>query len=280
MLARLCFAGPLALSLLAASATAAQAQGAPPPPPPLPTGGADPVAPGGYPLALTERPLLLPTGMLEASGQFWIPTYEGVDLFDVVSTTLAARYSTGTIEPFAGLELLLTQPSDAMGNTQADSLRALFAGLRAAVGPGVARATFSKFGFISDASWIQLDGRFEYKQKVGPKLAVVAEAGIFLNLLSADPDFSANAFYLMGRGVGQAQVAPAVALQGGLQLSVPVASGDNQDPDVLEWSNVTVLFGEGLYAMPKFDVFARLEITLSGDFDQTAFIVGVLARPM
>lgn len=268
---RLALAAPLALSLVAAAATAAHAQVVPPPPPP----SGDPVlSSSGYPLALVDRPLVLPSGMLEVDGHFWIPTSDGIDLFDVVTMTVAGRYSTGTVEPFAGLELLLIQPDGGGGET----LWRMFAGARAPVGPGAARATVSRYSPLEGFSTLTFDGRFEYKQKVGGNLAVVAEGGAFLSLLSADfggTTETGNALGLVGRGAGQVQVAPAAAIQGGLELQIPVSSSDNVTTDT-----VTVLFGEGLYALDKLDIFARLEITIAGDSDTTAFVVGVLARPL
>jgi hypothetical protein len=71
------------------------------------------------------------------------------------------------------------------------------------------------------------------------------------------------------------------AIQGGLQLNLPLASSDNVDTNT-----VTQLFGEVLYALEKIDIFARMEITIAGGSDgresnsQTAFLLGVLARPM
>ncbi len=269
---RLSLAPPLALSLVAAAATAAHAQAVPPPPPP-PSG--DPVlSSSGYPLALVDRPLVLPSGMLEVDGHFWIPTNDGIDLFDVVTMTLAGRYSTGTVEPFAGLELLLIQPDGGGGET----LWRMFAGARAPVGPGAARATVSRFSPTEGYSTLTFDGRFEYKQKLGANLAVVAEGGAFLSLLSLDfggMTDSGNAFGLVGRGTGQVQVAPTAAIQGGLELQIPISSSDNVTTDT-----VTVLVGEGLYALDKLDIFARLEISIAGDSDTTAFLVGVLARPL
>lgn len=274
---RLALAAPLALSLLAASASLARAQDPPPPPTPDPT-----TSSGLYPIELVERPVVLPANMLEADGHVWIPTSDGIDLFDVVSFVASARYSTGSFEPFAGLELLLVQPE----GSEASTLPAFFAGVRAPVGPGAAKATFTRYSPIDGFSIITLDGRFEYKQKLAPKLAVVAEGGLGLNLLSIDfmgTSDSGNSIFIVGRGAGQVQLAPMAALQGGLQLNLPIASSDNVDTNT-----VTTLFGEALYAASdKIDAFARMEITIAGEDEttgesnsQTAFIVGALVRPM
>lgn len=281
---RLALSAPVALSLVAAAATSAGAQPAPPPPPPTP---ADPALPAGaYPLDLVDRPLMLPASMLEADAHFATFVRDGVDLFDFMDLVLAARYSTGSFEPFAGIDFMLIQPDGSEGET----LQSLFAGVRAPVGPGYARATFTRYAPVADFSLITLDGRFEYKQKMGEKLAVVAEGGLYMTLLSADfggSDLSGNSIGIIGRGAGQVQLAPLAALEGGLQLQLPVASGDNQDPDVIDWNTVTTLFGGVLYAAsPKFDVFARMEISLAGEDamgnsnSQTTFILGALVRPM
>lgn len=275
MLARVGLALPFALALAAAHVSTAAAQGVPPPPPP-PSG--DPVvdAGGGYPASVVDRPLILPSGTAEITGYFWIPTNDGIDLFDYVSMVVSGRYSMGTIEPFAGAELAVITPD----GSDVDALQALFAGVGAALGPGVARGQITKLGVDADASWFVLTGRYEYKQKLQPKLALVADGGLEINMLSADPDFSANAIYLSVAGAGQAQLSPVVALQGGLRLNVPISSGDNQDPDVFNWNTVTQLYGEGLYNMGKLDLFARLGFNLVEDSTTTAFVVGVLARPM
>jgi hypothetical protein len=271
---RLALAAPLALSLLVMTASTAGAQ---PPPPPVP----DPETPSGaYPLDLVDRPIMLPANMAEVGGYFWIPTSEGTSLFDVVSFVAQGRYSTGQFEPFAGLELLLIQPE----GSDVSTLPALFAGVRALAGPGAAKATFTRYAPLDGFSIITLDGRYEYKQKLAPKLAVVAEGGINFNLLSVDiggMSDSGNSLFLVARGAGQAQLAPALALQGGLQLQLPLTSSDNVDTNT-----VTTLFGEGLYAMDKLDAYARLEITLAGDDasgssnSTTAFIVGAQFRPL
>jgi hypothetical protein len=271
---RLTLAAPLALSLVLVTAGTAGAQ---PPPPPVP----DPEMPSGpYSNDLVDRPIMLPANMAEVGGYFWIPTSEGVSLFDVMSFVAQGRYSTGQFEPFAGLELLLIQPDGSNGS----ALPALFAGVRALLGPGVARATFTRYSPFDGFSIITLDGRFEYKQKLAPKLAVVAEGGMNFNLLSVDiggMSDSGNSLFLLARGAGQAQLAPALALQGGLQLQLPLTSSDNVDTNT-----VTTLFGEGLYAMDKFDAFARLEIILAGEDTSgnsnstTAFIVGAQFRPL
>jgi hypothetical protein len=266
----LSWAAPVALSLVAAAAAPVSAQPAPPPPPPTTE---DPVlAPGGYPLDLVDRPLMLPASMAEIDGHFTMPTADGVDLFDVVLFTMQARYSTGSFEPFAGLDLVLVQPEGSNGST----LQRLFAGARAPAGPGYAKLTASRLAPVEGFSILGFDARFEYKQKLAPKFAAVAEGGLQASFISADPDLSGNVFYILGRAAGQVQVAPGAALQAGLELDLPVADGgDVNDPETL-----TTLFGEGLYAMGKLDVFARLEILIAGDSDQTNFIVGVLARPM
>jgi hypothetical protein len=277
MLARVGLALPFALALAAAHVSTASAQGAPaPPPPPPPTG--DPVtdAGGGYPASLVDRPLILPSGKLEVAGYFWIPTNDGIDLFEYVTMTVSGRYSMGTLEPFAGAELAVITPD----GSNTETLQALFAGVGAAVGPGVARGQITKLGVATDSSWFVLTGRYEYKQKLQPKLALLADAGLEVNMLSSDPDFSANAIYLSVGGAGQAQLSPVVALQGGLRLNVPISSGDNQDPDMFTWNTVTQLYGEGLYNMGKLDLFARLGFTMVEDSTTTAFVVGVLARPM
>lgn len=281
---RLALAAPVALSLVAAAATSTRAQPAPPPPPPP---GGDPVttSPDGYPTSLVDRPLMLPSAMMEVDGHFWIPTSDGVDLFDVVTMVLQARYSTGSFEPFAGLELLLIQPDGSDGET----LQTLFAGVRAPVGPGTARAQFTRYAPAADFSFMTFDGRFEYKQKLQEKFAVVADGGLYLTLLSADfggMTLSGNSIGIAASGAGQVQLAPMAAIQGGLSLQLPVASGDNQDPDVLDWNTLTTLFGEALYSMGTFDAFGRLEIRMAGEDAMgnsnttTAFIVGVLVRPM
>lgn len=281
---RLSLAAPVALSLVAAAATSVRAQPAPPPPPP-PSGDPVMTSPDGYPMAVVDRPLILPSAMMEVDAHFWIPTSDGVDLFDVVTMVLQARYSTGSFEPFAGLELLLIQPDGGNGET----LQTMFAGVRAPVGPGTARAQFTRIAPAADFSFMTFDGRFEYKQKLQEKLAIVADGGLYFTLLSADVggmELSGNSLGIVGSGAGQLQLAPMAALQGGLSLQIPLASGDNQDPDVLEWNTVTTLFGEALYSMGKFDAFGRLEIRMAGEDasgdsnTMTAFILGVLARPM
>jgi hypothetical protein len=144
------------------------------------------------------------------------------------------------------------------------------------VGPGYAKVSASRFAPVDGYSNLGLDARFEYKQKLAPKFAVVAEGGLQAAFISVDPDLSGNVFYLVGRGAGQVQVAPGAALQAGLELDLPIAEGG----DVTDADTLTTLFGEGLYSMGKLDIFARLEILIAGDSDQTNFIVGVLARPM
>lgn len=270
---RFTWAAPVALSLVAASAIPASAQ---PAPPPVPT-GEDPVTgPGGYPMELVERPLMLPSSLAEVDVHLTLPTSEGTSLFDVAFLTLAGRYSTGSFEPFAGLDLLVIQPE----GSNASLLNRLFAGARAPVGPGYARATASRLAPVEGYTDLNLDARFEYKQKLAPKLALVAEGGAGAEFISIDGgagmDLSGNIFYVVGRGAGQAQLAPAAAIQGGLELLLPIAHGG----DITDTNTVTTLFGEAFYSMGKFDIFARLEIVIAGDSDRTNFILGALARPM
>jgi hypothetical protein len=272
------WAAPVALSLVAAAAAPVSAQPAPPPPPPTVE---DPVAsPDGYPLDLVDRPLMLPASMAEVDGHFTFITEDNVDLGDYILMTVSGRYSTGSFEPFAGLDLAIATPGDG-GST----LSRLFAGARAPVGPGFAKLTASRYAPTDSFSNLGFDGRFEYKQTLAPKFAAVAEGGLQAQFVTvSDPfgagsDVSGNIFSLVGRGAGQVQVAPAAALQAGLELNLPIAHGGdlfmNTDPDT-----VTTLFGEGLYSMGKFDIYARLEILMAGDADATDFIVGALARPM
>jgi hypothetical protein len=270
------WAAPVALSLVAAAAAPAGAQPAPPPPPPT---AQDPVtSPDGYPLDLVDRPLMLPASMAEVDGHFTFITADGIDLGDYILMTVSGRYSTGSFEPFAGLDLAIATPGDG-----ASVLSRLFAGARAPVGPGYAKFTASRYAPADGFSQLGLEGRFEYKQTLAPKFAAVAEGGLGASFVSIDSGMGSsvggNMFLLVGRAAGEVQVAPAAALEAGLELSLPIAEGGDLFENV-DAESVTTLFGEGLYSMGKFDIYARLEIVMSGDADQTNFIVGLLARPL
>jgi hypothetical protein len=265
------WAAPVALSLVAAAAVPARAQPAPPPPP---TTGKPVTSPDGYPVDLVDRPIMLPASMAEVDGHFTFITSDGIDLGDWIDVTLSGRYSTGSFEPFAGLDLSLSKPVDGY-----ETLPRVFAGARAPVGPGYAKVTATRYAPFEGYTSLGLDARFEYKQKLAPKFAVVAEGGLqaaFISLDSGTDDLGGNIFYVLGRAAGQVQVAPAAALEGGLELDLPIAHGG----DITDADTLVTFFGGGLYSMGKLDIFARLEILTAGDADQTNFVVGVLARPL
>lgn len=261
--------------LLAAAPALAQ-----PPPPPVPM--EDPVSTGGYPADLPGRPLMLPEGMAEVDASFRIPTNEAIDFFDLVLLTVSGRYSLGTVEPFFGVDLAIYKPDGV------EVLQTLFAGARAAVGPGAAKGTFFLFGPGGDdeTTTFEIDGSYEYKHHVNEQFAAVAEGGLaFSSLSGTDPfsgeDLSLTAIYLFGRGAGQIKLTPEISAEAGMLLSVPISSSASiggRDVDV-DSDTVVQFHGMGLYNVGTFDVYGRLDIRDTSD-TTTMFTVGVLARPL
>lgn len=265
--------------LLAAAPALAQ-----PPPPPVPM--EEETATGGYPADLPGRPLLLPASQAEVDINFRMPIvdqpepFDDTEFFDLVLLGISARYSLGTIEPFFGVDLAIYKPDDV------DVLQTIFAGARAAVGPGALKGTFFLFtpGGDDEVTEIEVDGSYELKHKFNPQFAAIGEGGLaFYNASGGvGQDASLTIISLFGRGTGQVKVTPEVSLQAGLLVSVPVSATltvDGNEIDV-ETESLIGLHGMGLYNVGKFDVYGRLDYRDSGDFSDTTVTVGLLARPM
>jgi hypothetical protein len=240
-----------------------------------------PTETSGYPLALTERPLLLPSGGVEVGALLTLGLF---DFDDETSWTLAAvptvRTTVGTVELYGGASLHLTDDEDEL---QADRPRvqSVLIGARHGFSPDSALG-------VELAMRQPLDEPTTYRPAVGyrgkarlsPRAAIEAGAGLAYET-TGETDFSSgfDLFVVEGQVAVQAQVAPSVGVQGRGRLLYARPQGDDDLFLPASFTNFDVGFGVVGALSPAIDLVAGVDIVLStGDGAYKVVTFGLVAR--
>jgi len=280
--------GSRLIAAIVASAWASPVLAQPPPPAPVPITAA--VESTSYPLALTERPLLMPAGGFElfgilALGLQEIGGLDGPETLETVVMKPGIRYGIGSAEVAAGLDLLVHQGEiEGVMFTNDDPLTRLFAGARFEVSPELAvGGELAITGPTTDFKVFSPRATLANKQHFG-RGAVELGVAAGLDHRPAQDMFelpSRQAMVLAGQLRVQGQVTPVVAVEARATMTYFNVLDD--DEGELESSpSYFVQQSYGLRALgsvtPDLDVIGEFEVLASGEGNYKIVSIGVAYR--
>lgn len=244
-------------------------------------GSGPPPTDAAYATSLADRPLTLPSGLVEGTATMSTHTLTGYDgglsrndLFDWLYSDVVVRFGGGSVEGFVDANLLLSAPEAGYGY---DTLTRIGAGLRIPVQTN--RALMFRVASSNptgDSNWIQTEAAYQVRRKTAANVAIFGSAGVsatkvYGEFVGDSGSLAASANAHVG---GIVQVNQSMAAEFDIGSRVPIAD----DYDGYDRPAETDVGGRLVYVTPKLDAFVGMRFTSAGEIGRRTLFVGIAGR--